>query len=57
VHEMMCHPRDRRKSLTVSAVVNVVFGDLDIGNKLCLIKTSQDLYTFLLTRSAFPYQL
>jgi len=53
----MGHPRDRRKTLTVSAVVSVVFDDLDIGNELCLIKTSQDLYTFLLTRSAFPYQL
>lgn len=57
MHALMGHPRDRRKTLTVSAVVSVVFDDLDIGNELCLIKTSQDLYTFLLTRSAFPYQL
>jgi hypothetical protein len=53
----MGHPRDRRETLTVSAAVSVVFDGLDIGNKLYLIKTSQDLCTFLLTRSAFPYQL
>jgi hypothetical protein len=45
---MMGHPRDRRKTLTVSAVVSVVFDGLDIGNKLYLIQTSQDLYTFCL---------
>jgi len=57
VHALMGHPRDRRETLTVSAAVSVVFDGLDIGNKLYLIKTSQDLCTFLLTRSAFPYQL
>jgi hypothetical protein len=54
---MMGHPRDRRETLTVSAAVNVVFDGLDIGNKLYLIKTSQNLYTFFRTLSAFPYQL
>ena len=57
MHAMMGHPRDRRITLTVSAAVNVVFDGLDIGNKLYLIKTSQNLYTFLHTLSAFPYQL
>ena len=47
VYAMMRRARDRRKTWTASAVINVASDGLDIGNKLSVMKLSQYLYTFL----------